>query len=182
MKIRPTRIPDVLEIEPEVFEDGRGFFMETWHRRKFSECGLRVDFVQDNQSTSGRGTLRGLHYQIRQPQGKLCRVAAGEAFDVAVDLRRGSKTFGEWVGVRLSADNRRLLWVPPGFAHGFYVLSPSATFLYKCTDFYAPEHERTIRWDDPDLAVEWPLVAGESPSMSGKDLDGDRFREAELFE
>ncbi len=181
MKVAPTKIPDVLAIEPEVFADERGFFMETWHRQKLSLAGLDFDFVQDNQSTSRRGTLRGLHYQIRQAQGKLVRVSAGEVFDVAVDLRRSSPTYGEWVGVRLSGDNKRLLWVPPGFAHGFYVTSASATFLYKCTDFYSREHERTIRWDDPTLGIEWPLAEGGEPALSEKDRQGVPFHEAEHF-
>ncbi len=181
MKIQPTKIPEVLQIDPQLFSDERGSFMETWHQRKFADSGLEIDFVQDNQSTSSRHALRGLHYQIRQPQGKLARVVAGEAFDVAVDLRRGSATFGQWAGVRLSGDNRRMIWIPPGFAHGFYVLSDSVTFLYKCTDFYAPEHERTIRWDDPDLAIDWPLVDGEPPFLSRKDLEGTSFRDAELY-
>lgn len=182
MKITPTAIPEVLLIEPEVYGDERGFFMETYRRSWFQEAGLDLDFVQDNHSRSARGILRGLHYQIRQPQGKLVRVTQGEVFDVAVDLRRGSPTFGRWVGERLSGENRRMLWVPPGFAHGFYVLSESADFLYKCTDYYAPEHERCIRWDDPDLAIDWPLLAGRPPVVSAKDARGVRFVEAEVYE
>lgn len=181
MKLRPTRIPDVVEIEPQEFADDRGFFLEVWHRGKFAAAGLDHDFVQDNHSTSRRGTLRGLHYQVRRPQGKLVRVVSGEVFDVSVDLRRSSPTFGQWVGVRLSGDNRRMLWIPPGFAHGFYVTSASATFLYKCTDFYSREHERTIRWDDPTLGIEWPLAEGGEPALSEKDRQGVPFHEAEHF-
>lgn len=180
MQFKPTSIPDVVLIEPEVFGDRRGFFMEVWHRRKFAEAGIDVDFVQDNHSRSVKGTLRGLHYQIRQPQGKLVRVIAGEVFDVAVDLRRNSPTFGRWVGEYLSAENKRLLWLPPGFAHGFYVVSDSAEFMYLCTDYYAPEYERTLLWNDPEVGVEWP-VEGREPVLSGKDRLGVRLREAELY-
>lgn len=179
MKVIETALPDVHIIEPRVFGDQRGFFMETWNRRRYEELGLPADFVQDNQSGSRRGVLRGLHYQIRQPQGKLVWVIAGEVFDVAVDLRRSSPTFGRWVGVTLSAENRRQLWVPPGFAHGFIVTSETAEFVYKCTDYYAPEHERCIRWDDPDLAIEWPL--DETPIVSEKDAAGAAFAGAECF-
>lgn len=181
MEFRPTDIPDVIVVQPRVFGDARGFFMETWQRRKFADGGIDVDFVQDNFSRSTRGTLRGLHYQIEQAQGKLVYVVAGEVFDVAVDLRRGSPTFGRWVSERLSAENRRMLWIPPGFAHGFYVLSESADFVYKCTDFWAPEHERTIRWDDPDLAIRWPIPAHAAPLVSDKDAAGVAFREAEVY-
>lgn len=181
MRFVPTRIPEVVLIEPQVFGDQRGFFMETWHARKFAAAGLDLVFVQDNHSKSGQGTLRGLHYQIAQPQGKLVRVVSGEVFDVAVDLRQGSPTFGQWVGEFLSADNKRMLWVPPGFAHGFYVTSESAEFTYKCTDFYTPEHERCIRWDDPDLAIAWPLLSGELPLLSPKDATGTPFREAVYY-
>lgn len=181
IKLTPTAIPDVIAIEPQVFSDRRGSFMETWHAEKFAREGLEVDFVQDNQSTSSRGTLRGLHYQLEQPQGKLVRVAFGEVFDVAVDLRRGSPTFGEWVGTRLSGENRVSLWIPVGFAHGFYVTSELAVLVYKCTDFYRSGDDRTIRWDDPDLAVEWPLAAGEGPLLSERDARGVSFERAELF-
>lgn len=177
MKFLPTRLPDVVLIEPEVYGDQRGFFMETWHARKFAAAGIEAAFVQDNHSRSTQGTLRGLHLQVRQPQGKLIRVVAGEIFDVAVDLRRDSPTFRRWVGLTLSAANRRQLWVPPGFAHGFYALSAAAEIIYKCTDFYAPEHERTLRWDDPELAVHWPLVPGQSPILSAKDAAGVPLRE-----
>lgn len=181
MRVTPTTIPEVLLIEPDVFGDERGFFMETWQRRKFAEVGIDHDFVQDNHSRSVQGTLRGLHYQIRQPQGKLVRVTAGEVFDVAVDLRRSSPTFAHWVGVRLSADNKNQLWVPPEFGHGFLVLSNVAEVIYKCTDFYAPEHERSLRWDDPDVGIEWPLDRKEQPLLSDKDARGAWLREAEVY-
>ncbi len=181
MKFTATAIPDVILIEPQVFGDERGFFMETWHARKFADAGIDYDFVQDNHSKSAQSILRGLHYQIQQPQGKLVRVTAGEVYDVAVDLRYGSPTFGKWVGEYLSAENKRMLWIPPGFAHGFYVTSESAEFLYKCTDFYAPEHERCVRWDDPDLLIDWPLVNRQPPILSKKDAEGAAFKEAEYF-
>lgn len=180
MKVTPTAIPEVLLIEPDVFGDERGFFMESWQRRKFGEAGIDHDFVQDNHSRSSKGTLRGLHYQIRQPQGKLVRVTVGEAFDVAVDIRRNSPSFGEWVAESLAADNKRMLWVPPGFAHGFYVISEAAEIQYKCTDYYAPEHERSIRWDDPALAIAWPLQG--QPLVSEKDLQAPLMEQAELFD
>lgn len=180
MRFINTEIPDVVIIEPRVFGDERGFFMETWQRKTFAENGIDFDFVQDNHSLSGKGILRGLHYQIRKPQGKLVRVVEGEVFDVAVDIRSGSKWFGKWVGVRLSDENKRMLWVPPGFAHGFYVLSDRATFMYKCTDYYAPEHERCIVWNDPDLNIAWPLDG--EPVLSGKDLQGAHLVEAEVFQ
>jgi dTDP-4-dehydrorhamnose 3,5-epimerase len=169
MKVIPTELPDVVIIEPQVFGDARGFFLETWSSRRFAELGLHVTFVQDNWSRSKQGILRGLHYQVRHPQGKLVRVTQGEVFDVAVDMRRGSPTFGRWTGVTLSADNFRALYVPPGFAHGFYVTSPSADFQYKCTDLYAPAFERTIAFDDPAIGITWPLVNGQSPELSEKD-------------
>jgi dTDP-4-dehydrorhamnose 3,5-epimerase len=174
-----TAIPDVLVIEPKVFGDARGFFMESWNARTFAEAGLPATFVQDNHSRSPRGVLRGLHYQIVQPQGKLVRVVSGEVFDVAVDLRRASPTFGRWVGERLSGDNKRMLWIPPGFGHGFLVLSEAADFLYKTTDYYAPEHERVIAWNDPDLAIAWPLAG--APTLSARDSAGARLRDAEVF-
>lgn len=180
MKISPTRIPEVLVIEPRVFRDERGLFMEMWHRRRFAEHGLDWDFVQDNHSRSVRGTLRGLHYQVGRPQGKLVRVTVGEVFDVAVDLRRGSPTFGEWVGQRLSADNRLMIWIPPGFAHGFYVTSELAECEYKCTDYYSPEHERTVRWDDPALGIEWPLCG--PVILSEKDRGAPSLEAADCFE
>jgi len=180
VKAIPTAIPDVLVIEPAVFGDARGFFFESWNRRAFGELlGRDVAFVQDNHSASAQGVLRGLHYQVRQPQGKLVRVVAGEVFDVAVDLRRASGTFGKWVAERLSAENHRMMWVPPGFAHGFLVLSERAEFLYKTTDYYAPEHERTLLWNDPALGIPWP-VRGE-PVLKPKDAAGARLADAETF-
>lgn len=182
MKIVRTTIPDVAIIEPRVFGDDRGFFFESYNARKFEELtGVNPVFVQDNHSRSGRHVLRGLHYQIRQPQGKLVRVISGEVFDVAVDIRKQSPTFGKWVGEILSEENRRMLWVPEGFAHGFLVLSEYAEFLYKTTDYWAPEFERSIAWNDPDLDISWPLDS-EEPILSAKDRDGRRFREAEVFE
>lgn len=181
MKIIPTDIPDVLVFEPKVFEDSRGYFMETWRADVFAQQGLDVVFVQDNQSSSQQGVLRGLHYQIKQPQGKLVRVIQGRVFDVAVDLRRSSPTFGQWTGAELSDQNRRLFWVPPGFGHGFYVLSGTAEFVYKCTDCYAPQHERVIRYDDPDLGIVWPLLPGVDLVLSDKDAAGTSFAAAELF-
>jgi dTDP-4-dehydrorhamnose 3,5-epimerase len=177
--VTPTAITDVCVIEPKVFGDARGFFLESWNARTFAEAGLPAAFVQDNHSRSPRGVLRGLHYQIVQPQGKLVRVVAGDVFDVAVDLRRDSPTFGRWVGERLSGDNKRMLWIPPGFGHGFLVLSESADFLYKTTDYYAPEHERVIAWNDPDLAIAWPLAG--APTLSARDTAGARLRDAEVF-
>jgi dTDP-4-dehydrorhamnose 3,5-epimerase len=181
MEVIETRIPDVKLIKPRVFGDERGFFMETWNARVFSEAGIDATFVQDNHSRSVQHTLRGLHYQIKQPQGKLVRVTRGEVFDVAVDLRKGSPTFGEWVGEVLSEDNQLQMWVPPGFAHGFYVMSESADFQYKCTDFYAPEHERCIRWDDETLDIKWPLKSAGRPIVSAKDEQGDAFTQAEYY-
>ncbi len=181
MKITPTAIPEVLLLEPNVFGDARGFFFESFNLRVFkAACGLEPNFVQDNHSRSARNVLRGLHYQIKQPQGKLVRVTAGEVFDVAADIRQGSPTFGQWVGDILSADNRKQLWIPPGFAHGFVVLSDNAEFLYKTTDYWAPEYERCIRWDDPQLAIKWPLQG--SPNLSAKDAAGLLLAEATLPE
>lgn len=182
MKVIETGIEGLLVLEPKVFGDARGFFMESFNARTFAEAtGLQdVDFVQDNHSRSGRGVLRGLHYQVRQPQGKLVRVSQGRVFDVAVDLRKSSATFGKWYGVELSGENHRQFWVPAGFAHGFYVLSESADFLYKTTDYYAPEHERSLAWNDPTVGVQWPL-AGE-PLLSAKDLAGKPLGECEVFE
>jgi len=178
MKATPTRIPDVLLIEPKVFGDERGFFFESFNRRAFHEAtGLDVDFVQDNHSKSARNVLRGLHYQLAQPQGKLVRVTQGEVFDVAVDIRKGSPTYGQWVGEILSAENKKQLWIPAGLAHGFVVLSETAEFLYKTTDYYAPQHERCIAWNDPDLAIAWPIEG--QPLLSAKDAAGIAFRQAE---
>jgi dTDP-4-dehydrorhamnose 3,5-epimerase len=182
MKAVATSIPGVLIIEPAVFGDARGFFYESWNRRRFSELvGRDVDFVQDNHSMSARGVLRGLHYQVRQAQGKLVRVAAGEVYDVVVDLRRTSPTFGRSLGLTLSADNRRMLWVPEGFAHGFLVVSETAEFLYKTTDYYAPEHERSLLWNDPALGIEWPLQ-GLEPMLKPKDAAGTPLARAETFD
>lgn len=181
MRLRPTEIPEVIEIEPKVFEDPRGVFLESWNSRRFKEVGLDLEFVQDNHSASRRGTLRGLHYQIVHPQGKLVRVPVGEVFDVAVDLRRSSASFGAWVGRRLSERNHRMLWIPAGFAHGFYVLSDVGVFLYKCTESYFPKDERTIRWNDADLGIEWPLIDGGPPALSEKDRRGVPFREADCY-
>ena len=182
MKFIPTEIPDVIIVEPDVFGDHRGFFMESWHAEKFAEGGIDARFVQDNHSRSSQGILRGLHYQIKQPQGKLVRVLSGEVFDVAVDLRRSSPTFGKWVGIFLNDTDKKMLWVPPGFAHGFYVVSEEADFFYKCTELYAPEHERAIRWDDPDLAIDWPLVGGQEPILAPKDAGAKSFKDAEVYE
>jgi dTDP-4-dehydrorhamnose 3,5-epimerase len=181
MRVISTEIPDVLILEPQVYGDHRGFFMESFNHQVFEDkTGLQRQFVQDNHSRSKQGILRGLHYQIQSPQGKLLRVISGEIFDVAVDVRRSSPTFGQWVGVTLSEANHRQLWVPEGFAHGFYVVSESADVLYKTTDYYAPQHERTILWNDPDLAIAWPIGDTE-PILSVKDEQGDRLQEAEVF-
>lgn len=182
MKTRPSEIADVLLIEPQVFGDDRGFFMETYQLRRFAAAGIPQLFVQDNHSGSRQGALRGLHYQVRQAQGKLVRVVAGEVYDVAVDLRRSSPTFGRWVGNRLSASNKLQLWVPPHFAHGFYVLSEWADLVYKVTDYYSPEWERTLIWNDPEVGIEWPLVDAQPPTLSAKDALGKRLAEAELFD
>ncbi|ERH47679.1 dTDP-4-dehydrorhamnose 3,5-epimerase [Ectopseudomonas chengduensis] len=181
MKVITTALPEVLILEPQVFGDERGFFYESFNARRFAEAtGVTREFVQDNHSRSARGVLRGLHYQLQQAQGKLVRVSAGEVYDVAVDVRRSSANFGKWVGVHLSAENKRQLWVPEGFAHGFLVLSEYAEFLYKTTDYYAPVHERCIRWDDPQLAIDWPLD-GLSPQLSAKDQQGLSLTDAETF-
>lgn len=182
MKFTPVAIHDIILIEPDVFEDQRGFFMETFRTSYFAESGIPTEFVQDNHSGSRRGALRGLHYQIRQAQGKLIRVVAGEIFDVAVDLRRSSTTFGKWEGVILSAANRLQIWIPPGFAHGFYVLSEWAEVVYKATDYYAPQWERTLLWNDPEVGITWPLRSSALPSISAKDARGTKLRESELFD
>jgi dTDP-4-dehydrorhamnose 3,5-epimerase len=181
MEFEPTEIPEVVLIRPKVFGDSRGFFLETWEERKFAAAGIGARFVQDNHSRSGRHILRGLHYQIQQPQGKLVRVVTGTVYDVAVDIRRSSPTFGRWVGVTLSEENHHMLWVPPGFAHGFVVLSEFADFLYRCSEFYAPQHERSILWNDPDLGVKWPLPVGSQPLLSPKDAAAKRLCDAEVF-
>jgi len=182
MEFEPTAIPDVVLIRPRVFGDPRGYFFESWQARAFAAAGLDFTFVQDNHSHSELHVLRGLHYQLPQPQGKLVRVARGSVFDVAVDIRRSSPTFGRWVGVTLSDENHHMLWVPPGFAHGYLTLSDTADFLYRCTDFYAPIHEHSIRWDDPEIGVKWPLAPGVAPKVSGKDAAASRFRDAVCFE
>ncbi|MEB0055543.1 dTDP-4-dehydrorhamnose 3,5-epimerase [Variovorax sp. LG9.2] len=181
MKVTPTAIPDVLVIEPKVFGDARGFFFESFNQKAFDEAvGRHVEFVQDNHSRSARGVLRGLHYQLKQPQGKLVRVARGAVFDVAVDIRKSSSTFGQWVGAELTEENRKQLWVPSGFAHGFLVLSETADFLYKTTDYYAPAHERSITWSDGELNIGWPSSV--TPQLSAKDAKGDSLATADLFE
>lgn len=181
MQFFETEIPDVKLIKPKVFGDNRGFFMETWNQQSFGKAGINISFVQDNHSRSVKHTLRGLHYQINQPQGKLVRVTHGEVFDVVVDLRKYSPTFGKWVGELLSEENQHQLWVPPGFAHGFLVISDTAEFQYKCTDFYAPEYERSIHWADRSLNIDWPLPNGELPLISDKDKKGVNFADAEYF-
>ena len=181
MKWLQSDIPDVFLVIPEVFRDHRGFFMETFRQDIFQKQIGPVTFVQDNHSRSNQGTLRGLHYQIRQPQGKLVRVVSGEVFDVAVDVRKSSPFFGRWVGTTLSAENKTMLWIPPGFAHGFYVLSPEAEFTYKCTDYYAPEHERTLLWNDPAISIDWPLTGHKPPVLSPKDSAGLPLETAEVF-
>lgn len=182
MNFKALEIPDVVMVEPQVFGDARGFFMETWSARAFEHSGLYCDFVQDNLSRSSRGVLRGLHYQLEHTQGKLVRCTSGAVFDVAVDLRKESATFGRWVGVTLSEENKRAMWIPPGFAHGFLTLSESADFQYKCTDIYHPASERTIRWDDPSIGVEWPIPEGARIELSSKDEDrGLLLEDAELF-
>jgi dTDP-4-dehydrorhamnose 3,5-epimerase len=181
MQFEPTRLPEVVLIKPRVFGDERGFFFETWQERSFAQAGIGTAFVQDNHSHSTKYTLRGLHFQIQQPQGKLVRVTRGAVFDVAVDIRRSSPRFGQWVGHTLSEANRHFLWVPPGFAHGYLALSDQVDFLYKCTDFYAPEHERTIRWDDADIGVQWPLPQGVAPITSAKDALAPPLAKADTY-
>lgn len=178
MKIHPTEFKGVVVIEPEIFSDARGYFLETYNVRAFAEAGIGQHFVQDNQSSSKRGVLRGLHYQLENAQGKLVRVLAGEIFDVVVDLRRDSSTFGKWSGFNLSAREQKMVWIPKGFAHGFYTLSETAEVAYKVTDFYAPQHDRVILWNDPDLAIRWPLNGG--PILSEKDKAGHIFRDLEM--
>jgi len=181
MQFERTGIPDVVLVRPRVFGDARGFFFESWEERKFAAAGCDAKFVQDNHSRSTKHTLRGLHYQIQHPQGKLVRVVVGTVFDVAVDIRRSSATFGRWVSVTLSDENHDMLWIPPGFAHGFLVLSDFADLVYRCTDFYSPTRERAILWNDPDLNIEWPLTSGEEPVLSARDAVAARFRDAEYF-
>ena len=181
MNVIETALPGVLIIEPKVFGDARGFFLESWNEQEFARAGLRMKFVQDNHSRSSQGTLRGLHYQLQHTQGKLVRVTAGEVFDVAVDLRRSSSTYGKWFGTALSAENKRMLWVPEGFAHGFYVVSPQAEFQYKCTDFYDPASEQTLAWNDPAVGIQWPLMPGVETLLSGKDRLGRALQDAQAF-
>jgi dTDP-4-dehydrorhamnose 3,5-epimerase len=181
MTIEPTPLAGVVVIRPKVFGDDRGFFFESWNRQQFQDAGIPSDFVQDNHSRSRQGILRGLHYQTEQPQGKLVRVAAGEVFDVVVDLRSDSPTSGQWFGCVLSAENKAQLWVPPGFAHGFYVLSPYADFLYKCSDYYHPESEVSLAWNDPTVAIDWPLLDGKPPELSAKDSIGLDWAQAPKF-
>jgi len=175
MRIIQTEIPDVVVLEPRIFSDSRGFFLETYNERGFAAMGIAERFVQDNQSYSKQGVLRGLHFQVEQAQGKLVRVVAGEVFDVAVDLRRGSATFGKWTGAQLSSTNHQMIWIPKGFAHGFYTLSETAEVAYKVTDFYAPQHERTLLWNDPDVSIQWPFKG--EPILSGKDSEGMRLKD-----
>ena len=182
MQFVQTEIPDIIQIIPNQFGDSRGFFLETYRMDLFSKAGISAAFVQDNHSGSQQGVLRGLHYQIRQAQGKLMRVVAGKVYDVAVDIRRSSPTFGKWVGIHLSAENKQLLWIPPGFAHGFYVLSEWAEIVYKATDYYAPEWERSLLWNDPTLNIQWPLANNQQPALSAKDAAGKKLAEADLFD
>ena len=182
MKVIPTAIPDVITLEPKVFGDSRGFFFESFNQQTFNDAiGQNVQFVQDNHSRSAKGVLRGLHYQVQQSQGKLMRVVRGAVFDVAVDIRKSSPTFGQWVGVELSEDNHHQLWVPSGFAHGFYVISHTAELVYKCTDFYAPKYERTLLWDDQKLNISWPLIDGVTTVLSDKDAEGKAFEDVEYY-
>ena len=181
MKIIETALPGVLQIEPKVFEDDRGFFMENWREDVFAAAGIDGPWVQDNHSRSAKHSLRGIHYQIAQPQGKLVRATRGRIFDVAVDLRRSSPTFGRWVGKRLTAKNKAMLWIPPGFGHAFLALSDGAEVQYKCTAYYAPEDERTIAWDDASIGISWPLPEGETPILSAKDASATQFSDADLF-
>jgi dTDP-4-dehydrorhamnose 3,5-epimerase len=191
MKVIETNLPEVLLLEPKVFGDARGFFLESWNRQTFADLGLNLDFVQDNHSCSARGVLRGIHYQLNQPQGKLVRVVSGAVFDVAVDLRKSSPRFGQWTGHTLSADNKQMLWIPPGFGHGFLVLSESADFLYKTTELYAPQWDRGVRWDDPEIGIQWPLNAEETgeargeapgePHLSAKDKIAPLLKDAEVY-
>ncbi len=183
MKIIETNLPEVLLLEPKVFGDARGFFLESWNRQTFADLGLNLDFVQDNHSRSAQGVLRGIHYQLNQPQGKLVRVVSGAVFDVAVDLRASSPRFGQWTGHEISADNKQMLWIPPGFGHAFLVLSEAADFLYKTTALYAPQWDRGVRWNDPDIGIQWPLAGLQtrSPQLSGKDQAQPLLKDAEVY-
>ena len=182
MQIIDTALDSVKIIEPKVFGDDRGFFLESWNKQLFEDNGLPSHFVQDNHSRSSQGVLRGLHYQLKNAQGKLVRVTSGEVFDVAVDMRKSSPQFGQWMGVLLSESNKRQLWVPPGFAHGFYVVSESADFQYKCTDYYSPEHERSLMWNDPTVGVEWPIIEGTEPLLAAKDAAGLPIEQCDTFD
>ncbi|MGD9843198.1 MAG: dTDP-4-dehydrorhamnose 3,5-epimerase [Steroidobacteraceae bacterium] len=181
MEFIPTRLPEVILVKPKVFGDARGYFLETWQQQQFAAGGIHANFVQDNHSHSAQWILRGMHYQIQNTQGKLVRVARGAVYDVAIDVRRGSPNFGEWVGVELSDTNHQMLWVPPGFAHGFLTLTETVDFLYKCTDIYAPQYERSIRWDDPAVGIEWPLPAGVKPQLAARDAQAPGIDTAEVF-
>ncbi|HKE94501.1 MAG TPA: dTDP-4-dehydrorhamnose 3,5-epimerase [Povalibacter sp.] len=181
MEVTPTRLAGVVLIKPRVFGDHRGYFLESWQESRFASAGITARFVQDNHSRSSQWTLRGMHYQIQQPQGKLVRVTRGAVFDVAVDMRRSSPTFGQWVGAELSDVNHHMMWVPPGFAHGFLALTDQVDFLYKCTDFYEPQFERTLRWNDPDVAIEWPLPRDVTPLLAAKDAAAAGLNEAECY-
>ena len=182
MQFSSTKLPGVILVEPKVFEDDRGFIFESYHKQRFAEQGLPLNFCQDNHSRSKKGALRGIHYQIRQAQGKLVRVVIGEIYDVAVDLRKSSPTFGQWMGMYLSAENKKQIYIPPGFGHGFYVVSDWAEVLYKATDYYAPQWERTLLWNDPDVNIDWPLSPGEEPILSSKDAAGIPLGQAEVYE
>ncbi len=182
MQFTNTQLPDVILVEPKIFEDDRGFFFESYQKRLFEQQGISIDFVQDNHSRSKRGTLRGLHYQIRQPQGKLIRVILGEIYDVVVDLRKSSPAFGKWLGLYLSAESKKQLYIPPGFAHGFYVVSEWAEIIYKATDYYAPQWERTLLWNDAQINISWPLLKGTQPLLSRKDAAGTPFAQTEVYE
>jgi len=182
MQFADTKLSGIVLVEPKVFEDERGFFFESYHKRLFNEQGIALEFVQDNHSRSKQGALRGMHYQIQQPQGKLVRVILGEIYDVAVDLRKSSPTFGQWIGFYISADNKKQIYIPPGFAHGFYVVSEWAEVLYKATDYYAPQWERTLLWNDTHINISWPLLEGKAPLLSPKDATGLPFHKAEVYE
>ena len=181
MEFIPTRLPEVVLIKPKVFGDERGFFLESWQQKKFADAGIHADFVQDNHSHSSQWVLRGMHYQIQNTQGKLVRVSRGAVYDVAIDVRRSSPRFGEWVGVELSDVNHQMMWIPPGFAHGFLTLTEKVDFMYKCTELYSPQYERCIRWDDPDVGIQWPLPVGVSPQLAARDAQAPGIRNAEVF-
>ena len=181
MEFIPTRLPEVVLIKPKVFGDERGFFLESWQQKKFADAGIHADFVQDNHSHSSQWILRGMHYQIQNTQGKLVRVSRGAVYDVAIDVRRSSPRFGEWVGVELSDTNHHMMWIPPGFAHGFLTLTEKVDFMYKCTELYSPQYERCSRWDDPDVGIQWPLPVGVSPQLAARDAQAPGIRNAEVF-